>query len=859
MKTQLFLKAILFVCLSYSATTFAQDDTVRSEEVNIKVYRNSRSEQSLNKDIKSAGLVISGISSERIGSLQVSSANEVVRKITGVTVMDDGKLVIRGVSPRYNVVLMDGFKAPSFDPDVRLFSLDVLPANVLDNIKVVKSPSADYPSDFSGGIVNIETLSLPDKNEWRAQFTIGGDFQTLNNPFLAQTQSQNKMLGFNRSANALPEEVLITHLDRAYFSVDERTSISNKLDYNFYPEEFTQYTPNWKMQLMRTNRIQLKSKKAFFGSSHMVTVENNNESRTFRRSSIGTIPIVQRILNFSDQTYINNYRTSVLNNFTYGHVNGLRVDLKSLFVNNAEYGVLYRQGKALEGAYGENGIYENISFKQFSINNTFRDFFITSLNVKLPMPSEKMDWNIGGNLSFSRFIDQDRKSALQTRDDDPTGASTTFSFEEDNVATMDQLRFGRWFYELPENMIQIKSDFKYNVTENINLITGFRYDKTSRTFDLRSMGMVNKDWKDSSGGRFNGVLLDEYTWPYNSYEASYSTTAGYLMANYKTKKANINMGARIENTQFLLYSDGFESLFKTKNLERSSVNIFPSLNATYNISNVNLIRGAIGYSSNRPELREYSPLEYLDIRNWLSAYGNAGLKPVSVILNGELRFEHYERNSNYHIGTFYKRINDPVISKLRGPSQYIFVNMDHALVYGAEMEFSKTIKFSKQSFVNNIQIIGNASLNFSSLFENKGTLEKDSIVDLNQPMVGQSPYLANIQISAYFKKNKGHITLSGFYQGNRVLFAGDEDVFYSIVQKTGVIMNLTSSYNISKKTSIRFKVDNILNVSDILYSDLNRNGKLDYYDGYIENTDGDNIFSHRRDPAVVSLSLLTSF
>jgi outer membrane receptor for ferrienterochelin and colicin len=107
---------------------FAQSDTTRSEEVNIKVYRNSRSENALTNDIKGAGLVLSGISSERIGSLQVSSANDVVRKITGVSVMDDGKLVIRGVSPRYNVVLLDGFKAPSFDPDVRLFSLDILPA-----------------------------------------------------------------------------------------------------------------------------------------------------------------------------------------------------------------------------------------------------------------------------------------------------------------------------------------------------------------------------------------------------------------------------------------------------------------------------------------------------------------------------------------------------------------------------------------------------------------------------------------------------------------------------------------------------------------------------------------------------------
>ncbi len=850
--------SFVYPLLLIGAQLSAQDDTVRTQEVNIKVFRNSRSEKTLTNEIKSAGLVLSGISSERIGSLQVSSANEVVRKITGVTVMDDGKLVIRGVSPRYNIVLLDDFKAPSFDPDVRLFSLDILPANVLDNVKVVKSPSADFPSDFSGGIVNIETLSLPDKNEWRAQFTLGGDFQTLGNRFLSQTQVSSKMLGFNREANNLPKNIRNEYLDKSDFTVAERIELTKQLPYNFYPEESNKYTPNWKLQLMRTNRIKLKSKKAYLGTSHLVTVENTNESRTSRRSSIMTFPFVARILNFSDETFVQTIRTSALNNFTYGNENGLRIDFKTLYVNNAEYGVLYRQGKALPGAYGENGVYEHIAFKQFSTYNTFRDFFISSLNIKLPIQNDKIEWTVGGNLNISRFLDQDRKSALQTRDDDPTGTSTTTNFREDNVATMDQLRFGRWYYQLPENMFQIKTDLKYTLNENVNLSTGIRYDITSRKFDLRSMGMVNKVWQDTAT-QFVGQLLDEYTWPYNSYTANYSTSAAYLMANYKNNKFNINAGARVEQTTFNLYSEGFKSVFNTETLKRASLNVFPSLNVTYNLSKINLIRGAIGYTSNRPELREYSPLEYLDIRNWLTAFGNGGLKPVSVIQNGEVRLEHYEKNSNYHLGVFYKKINDPVVAKALGSNAYVFVNMHHALVYGSEIEFSKTIKFSKQSLVNNIQIIGNASLNFSTLFEDKGGLEKDSIVNLNQPMVGQSPYLANIQISAYFKNNKGHLTLSGFYQGDRAVFTGDDVLLYSLIQRTGVMLNLTSSYNITKKTSMRFKIDNILNVSDILYSDINKNGKLDFYSGYIGNITGDNIFSHRRDPAVVSFSLLTSF
>ena len=64
-----------------------------------------------------------------------------------------------------------------------------------------------------------------------------------------------------------------------------------------------------------------------------------------------------------------------------------------MFVNNAEYGALTRKGKALPGAYGENGVYENIAFKQFTTNNTFRDFFISSINIKLPIQNERMKAN----------------------------------------------------------------------------------------------------------------------------------------------------------------------------------------------------------------------------------------------------------------------------------------------------------------------------------------------------------------------------------------------------------------------------------------------------------------------------------
>jgi hypothetical protein len=853
----IFLFVLIFsVHFSFSQNLNEDSDTMRSEEVNIKVFRNSRSRQAMNQDIKSAGLVMNGLSAETIGVIQVNNASDAVKKISGVNVMDDGKLVIRGVSPRYNVVMLDNFKAPSFDPDIRMFSLDVLPSAVLDNIKVLKSASAEYPADFCGGIVNIETLSLPDKNQWKFSFSMGGDFQTLGQKFFVQDNKGKNLFGLNPGINDLPNDWKDRRIDESDISVAERKQLTSEFNDNYFPIELkSQLVPNFNFRILRTNRVKVRN--GFFGSSHMFVVENRHENRVLRRSSLRTIPDISRTLNFSDNNFTTTNRVSLLNNFTYGNKTGFRADFKTLLVNNAEFNVLNRQGYALPGNYGENGIYEYISFKQYSSSNVYRRFLISSLNLSKDFNNGKFKIEGGGSMNLSRFLDLDRKNALLTRDDSPLGNTTTFDFRKEYAFIMDQLKYGRWFYSLPEDALQGRLDFTYKVNESSSFKTGLRLDQTKRDFDLRCLGMVNSTWTDTVDSH-TGVLIDEYTWPYNSYEATLTTNAGFVQYNYSGKKWNINTGVRYEYTNFTLRSEGFELKYNTGEIVRKSNNFFPSLNVTYKINPAKQIRFAAGKTCNRPELREFSPLEYLDIKNWLEAYGNASLKPVSVVDNFEIRYETYAKNLTLNYGLFYKNIHDPVIGKIQGQNAFIFSNYHNSITYGGEIELQKMIKLRSKKYFERIELMMNFSYNISLLFENQGTKEKDSIVLTKTPMIGQSPYVINAQITGIFPKNKGYISISGFYQGDRYLIAGTEIDFFSIIQKTGFMLNITSNYNIKKNIDLRFKVDNVLNVSDILYNDVNANGSLQFYNGYINSSavTGDNIFAHRRDPCAVSLGVV---
>ena len=45
--------------------------------------------------------------------------------------------------------------------------MDFFPTNILDNVIVLKSASAEYPADFTGGIVDIVTKDFPTKAEYQ--------------------------------------------------------------------------------------------------------------------------------------------------------------------------------------------------------------------------------------------------------------------------------------------------------------------------------------------------------------------------------------------------------------------------------------------------------------------------------------------------------------------------------------------------------------------------------------------------------------------------------------------------------------------------------------------------------------------
>jgi len=99
-------------------------------EVEVKGVRRTRSavphttEKLLTSEIKGLTVVASGISSEQISRSADRNAAQAVQRVSGVSIVDDKFVIVRGLNPRYNLTILNDNVAPSTETNSRAFALD---------------------------------------------------------------------------------------------------------------------------------------------------------------------------------------------------------------------------------------------------------------------------------------------------------------------------------------------------------------------------------------------------------------------------------------------------------------------------------------------------------------------------------------------------------------------------------------------------------------------------------------------------------------------------------------------------------------------------------------------------------------
>ena len=100
------------------------------------------------------------VSSARLKDVPDVNAAESVSRLPGLSLIRSGgegqKVAIRGLSPKFNVMMVNGVRMQSTDRNDRSVDLNMIAPNILSGIEVTKALTADMDADAVGGTVNLK-------------------------------------------------------------------------------------------------------------------------------------------------------------------------------------------------------------------------------------------------------------------------------------------------------------------------------------------------------------------------------------------------------------------------------------------------------------------------------------------------------------------------------------------------------------------------------------------------------------------------------------------------------------------------------------------------------------------------------
>ncbi len=135
-----------------SLTVSMKEEQVNLNEVVVKADIVKRDNESAIVVMQRNSTIIqSGISSEEMKRSPDKSSGDVIKRVSGSTIQDGKFAIIRGLSDRYNIALLNNVMLPSTEPDRKAFAFDVFPSNILDNIIIMKTGQPNLPSEWAGG------------------------------------------------------------------------------------------------------------------------------------------------------------------------------------------------------------------------------------------------------------------------------------------------------------------------------------------------------------------------------------------------------------------------------------------------------------------------------------------------------------------------------------------------------------------------------------------------------------------------------------------------------------------------------------------------------------------------------------
>jgi outer membrane receptor protein involved in Fe transport len=154
--------------------------------------------------IRATPEVVSVLSAEDIARTGEGDIAGALQRVTGLSVVGNGFVFVRGLGDRYSLALLNGSPLPSPEPLRRVVPLDIFPTSLIASSVVQKSYSVNYPGEFGGGVINLTTISIPKEPFLNVGGSVGFDGETTGHFGYSYYGSDTDFTGFDDGARDFP-------------------------------------------------------------------------------------------------------------------------------------------------------------------------------------------------------------------------------------------------------------------------------------------------------------------------------------------------------------------------------------------------------------------------------------------------------------------------------------------------------------------------------------------------------------------------------------------------------------------------------------------------------------------------------
>ncbi len=767
------------------------------------------------------------------------NAAQAAQRVVGATIVGGRFVYVRGLGDRYTDALLNGVPLPSPEPDRTAVPLDLFPTSVLNSITIAKTFTPDYPADFAGGSIRIETREIPREPLFELSLRGGYNTNTTFRERLTYRGGGLDWLGIDDGTRALPDGFPKDFVGPSY-PADQRTAAGRSI--NTYMSTTKSGTPpDHSLSVVAGNSWD-------FGNDRKLgalgTV-NWGRSYTVRRGEIVRIFTPKTPSDTTEYHLARDYKASSGNvrvnwggfgSVTYGFSAQHRFSLTGIHTTTTD-----DRAQILTGFHNVRNAYVYSSRLAF----VSRNLNVGILRGEHRFPSlnhAELDWNLV--LSSATRNEPNRRDTVWS--DAADTAQRTYVY-------VDAAESGRHFHA---DQTEIQRGGGVDWSQPIGraesklklggLVSLRDRDFNSRVLSLRHRPgasplnnpvlacrtgnvnacndtlFVNNDIGSTSA---EALQLVEARNDGDRYDASLDVHAGYVMADLELGKAfRVLVGERIEHTRQVIEpynASGVKDPTLRADINQSD--LLPAASGSWSVSAKSKLRLAVARTLARPQLRELAPFTFQDYFGGRVEGGNPDLK-LTNITNLDARFEHFPTlREVLACSIFFKDFRNPIeqIIKAGGDEGSVtYQNAEGATLFGIELEARKGLGFLHEALSN---FSASTNLTFARSKIALRPQESIALANLSRAMVNQAPWVLNLSLNYLGEKTRTSATLLFNVAGPRIATVGPvglDDVY----EHARSMLDASVQQGIVDHLDVKLEARNLLNSAVLLTQGCGNDG-----------------------------------